>query len=142
MIDIIKRWAKPLLNNIYALYLASKDARVPVIVKIITAVVVAYAVSPIDLIPDFIPIIGYLNGHNCCTATVADAFRLSLLRILICRYSNLFTSYKMFRGNSWIQCQFPDEHRWLNQFLSLEAQGIVIIPTTLWLFWRFRYISY
>ena len=45
----------------YALYLASRDPRVPWYAKGFIAVIVAYAFSPIDLIPDFIPVIGYLD---------------------------------------------------------------------------------
>lgn len=56
-----KAWASSLKSNTYALYLASRDARVPLLAKIIIGVVVAYALSPIDLIPDFIPIVGYLD---------------------------------------------------------------------------------
>ena len=53
-----KKWAASLKNKTYALYLASRDARVPIMAKIIIGLVVAYALSPIDLIPDFIPFIG------------------------------------------------------------------------------------
>jgi len=56
-----KKWANALKKNTYALYLASRDQRVPWLAKIIIAVVVAYALSPIDLIPDFIPVIGYID---------------------------------------------------------------------------------
>lgn len=60
-IETWKTWAKSLKNNTYALYLASRDLRVPILAKVIIGLVVAYAVSPIDLIPDFIPVIGYLD---------------------------------------------------------------------------------
>jgi uncharacterized membrane protein YkvA (DUF1232 family) len=53
--------AASLKNNTYALYLASRDARTPFFAKLLIGVVVAYALSPIDLIPDFIPVIGYLD---------------------------------------------------------------------------------
>ena len=56
-----KHWVSEVKKNTYALYLASRDARVPIIAKVIIGLVVAYALSPIDLIPDFIPIIGYLD---------------------------------------------------------------------------------
>ena len=56
-----EKWANSLKKNTYALYLASKNPAVPVLAKIVIAVVVAYALSPIDLIPDFIPVIGYLD---------------------------------------------------------------------------------
>jgi len=59
--EALKKWASILKKNTYALYLASRNARVPLLAKIIIGLVVAYALSPIDLIPDFIPIIGYLD---------------------------------------------------------------------------------
>ncbi|MBS4213830.1 YkvA family protein [Neobacillus rhizophilus] len=61
MFNQIKTWAKGLKKNIYVLYLAYKDPRVPWYAKVFTICVVAYAFSPIDLIPDFIPILGYLD---------------------------------------------------------------------------------
>ena len=59
--EVLKKWASTLKKNTYALYLASRDTRVSIPAKIIIGLVVAYALSPIDLIPDFIPIIGYLD---------------------------------------------------------------------------------
>lgn len=58
------RWkgrAGQLRREVYAIYLAYKDPRVPWYAKLLAACVVAYAFSPIDLIPDFIPILGYLD---------------------------------------------------------------------------------
>ena len=57
----LKKWAATLKSHIFALYLVSKDRRVPFIIKLFIGALVAYALSPIDLIPDFIPIIGYLD---------------------------------------------------------------------------------
>ena len=57
----IKAWAKKLKRQTFVLYLAYKDDRVPWYAKIFIVFVVSYAFSPIDLIPDFIPIIGYLD---------------------------------------------------------------------------------
>ena len=56
-----KHWAQAVKQNIYALYLVARDPRIPLAAKIIVGLVVAYALSPIDLIPDFIPVIGYLD---------------------------------------------------------------------------------
>ena len=53
--------ARDLGNEVLALYLACKDPRVPWIAKVLAACVVAYALSPIDLIPDPIPILGQLD---------------------------------------------------------------------------------
>jgi uncharacterized membrane protein YkvA (DUF1232 family) len=57
----LRRWADNIKTNTCALYLASRDPAVPRAAKVIIALVIAYALSPIDLIPDFIPIIGYLD---------------------------------------------------------------------------------
>lgn len=56
-----KRWAQTLKRETYALYLAYKDPRVPWTGRVFAALVVAYAFSPIDLIPDPIPVLGYLD---------------------------------------------------------------------------------
>ncbi|MET1030410.1 YkvA family protein [Domibacillus tundrae] len=57
----LKNWAKQLKRRLFVLYFAYQDERVPWYAKVFTACVVAYAFSPIDLIPDFIPILGYLD---------------------------------------------------------------------------------
>lgn len=57
----IKAWADKLRRDVITLYIASRDARTPWIAKVCALVIVAYALSPIDLIPDFIPVVGYLD---------------------------------------------------------------------------------
>ncbi|HEY9302346.1 MAG TPA: YkvA family protein [Phormidium sp.] len=59
--QVLKQKFKQLKRETYAIYLACKDPRVPWYAKVLASCVVAYAFSPIDLIPDFIPIIGYLD---------------------------------------------------------------------------------
>jgi uncharacterized membrane protein YkvA (DUF1232 family) len=56
-----KKRAKNLNSQLYALYLAYRDPRVPWYAKAFGAMVLAYALSPVDLIPDFIPVLGYLD---------------------------------------------------------------------------------
>jgi uncharacterized membrane protein YkvA (DUF1232 family) len=57
----LKDWAKLLRRDVVALWLAARDPRVPFWIKMLAALVAAYALSPIDLIPDFIPVLGYLD---------------------------------------------------------------------------------
>ncbi|HAX76054.1 MAG TPA: hypothetical protein DCY88_09520 [Cyanobacteria bacterium UBA11372] len=57
----LKHQARKLKKETYAIYLACKDPRVAWYAKLLAGCIVAYALSPIDLIPDFIPIIGYLD---------------------------------------------------------------------------------
>lgn len=61
MLDSLKKRARRLKAELYALYLAYRDPRVPWYARVFAACVVAYAISPIDLIPDFIPVLGYLD---------------------------------------------------------------------------------
>ncbi len=57
----LRNWAKALKRDVVALYFAARDPRVPWYAKAVAAAVAAYALSPIDPIPDFIPILGYLD---------------------------------------------------------------------------------
>ena len=72
----LKRWAGRLKTELYALYLAYRDPRVPTHARIFAAVVVAYAFSPIDLIPDPIPILGYLDDLVLIPLGIALAVRM------------------------------------------------------------------
>jgi uncharacterized membrane protein YkvA (DUF1232 family) len=57
----IKNWARALKREVHAIYLAAQSPRVPWYTKCLAMAVVGYALSPIDLIPDFIPVLGYLD---------------------------------------------------------------------------------
>src|SRR6188768_1298005 len=61
LIQSLKQKARTLKRELYVLYLAYRDPRTPWYARVLTAGVVAYAFSPIDLIPDFIPVLGYLD---------------------------------------------------------------------------------
>ena len=70
----IKSWktkAKALRTEIVALYLASKHPGTPWYAKFLAALIIGYALSPIDLIPDFIPVIGYLDDLIIIPAGIA-----------------------------------------------------------------------
>lgn len=70
------RWARRLKRDVVALALAARDPRVPWYAKAVAACVAAYALSPIDLIPDFIPILGYLDDVILVPLGIALAIRL------------------------------------------------------------------
>jgi len=57
----LRQWARKLKNEIIAIYFVMKHPETPIYAKVIAAIIVGYALSPIDLIPDFIPILGYMD---------------------------------------------------------------------------------
>ncbi len=61
MYQRIKQWARSVKKDILVVWLIAKDKRTPNFIKLLALVIAAYALSPIDLIPDFIPILGYLD---------------------------------------------------------------------------------
>jgi len=71
-----KERARQLKQEVYALYLAYRDPRVPWYARLAAALVVGYAFSPIDLIPDFIPVLGYLDDLVVVPLGAALAIRL------------------------------------------------------------------
>jgi uncharacterized membrane protein YkvA (DUF1232 family) len=67
----LKQRIRNLKTEVHALYLASKDPRVPWYAKVIMALTIGYAISPIDLIPDFIPVLGQLDDLIIVPAGIA-----------------------------------------------------------------------
>ena len=61
MLQRVKQWARAIKRDVVALWLAARDPRVPWFAKVLAGAVAAYALSPIDLIPDFIPVLGDLD---------------------------------------------------------------------------------
>lgn len=72
----LRRWAKGIKRDIYALWLAARDKRTPWYAKLIALLVAGYAISPIDLIPDFIPVLGYLDDVIIVPLGIMLAVRL------------------------------------------------------------------
>ena len=75
-IEHLRKRAKDLKRETYSLYLAYHDPRVPWYAKVVCACTVGYALSPIDLIPDFIPVIGYLDDLIIIPAGLYLAIKL------------------------------------------------------------------
>lgn len=72
----LREWARFLKRDIVALWLAARDPRVPWYAKAMAGAVAAYALSPIDLIPDFIPVLGYLDDLLIVPAGIWLAVRM------------------------------------------------------------------
>lgn len=57
----LKNWARRIKRDVVTVYFAARDPQTPLGVRVLAGFVAAYALSPIDLIPDFIPVLGYLD---------------------------------------------------------------------------------
>ncbi len=82
MLDKLKVHAHALKREAFAVYLAAKDSRTPWYAKAAAFITIAYAFSPIDLIPDFIPVLGYLDDLLIVPAGIALAIRLIPAEVL------------------------------------------------------------
>ncbi|HQU63618.1 MAG TPA: YkvA family protein [Nitrosomonas sp.] len=76
MFEKLKQCARHLKSETFALYLAARDPRTPWYARLLVAGIVAYVFSPIDLIPDFIPVIGYLDDLILVPLGIALAIRM------------------------------------------------------------------
>ena len=76
MIQHLKAWARRLKANLILLWLCCREPDMPWLPKVVALVTVAYAISPIDLIPDFIPVLGYLDDVILLPLGIALAMRL------------------------------------------------------------------
>jgi uncharacterized membrane protein YkvA (DUF1232 family) len=76
VIDKAKQWARSVMRDVVALYIAGRDPRTPWHAKAVAVAIAAYAISPIDLIPDFIPILGYLDDLIIVPLGIMLAVRL------------------------------------------------------------------
>lgn len=61
MFEKCRNWARSIKRDVSAIWIAARDPRVPWYAKAVAATVAAYALSPIDLVPDFIPVLGFLD---------------------------------------------------------------------------------
>jgi uncharacterized membrane protein YkvA (DUF1232 family) len=82
MIERLRQWARSLKREVTLLWLAARDPRTPLVPKLLAACVAAYALSPIDLIPDFIPVLGLLDDLLLVPAGIWLALRLMPTELL------------------------------------------------------------
>ena len=82
IVDTIRTWARRIKRDSMTLWFAYRDPRTPLLVKLLCVFVVAYALSPIDLIPDFIPVLGYVDDALLLPALIWLAIRLLPIEIV------------------------------------------------------------
>ena len=117
-----KTRAKRLKNEIHALYLAARDPRTPWYAKGLGACVIGYALSPIDLIPDPIPILGYLDDLILLPLGIAAVRKMIPKEVLAeCRLKAQETSFQR-KHKNWI------------------AAAVIIVLWIIAAIWAFRWI--
>ncbi len=98
----LKAWAKQLKQQIITLYCAYKHERVPLHAKIVSVCVVAYAFSPIDFIPDFIPVLGFIDEVVLLPLGIMLALKLIPSDILEESKAKAMTMMAGDRPKNWI----------------------------------------
>jgi len=95
----LKQKAKNLKKEILALYYAYQDPKLPLLPKILIISTVAYALSPIDLIPDFIPIIGYLDDLIILPLMISLSLKLIPAEIMEASREKAENNYQRLKPN-------------------------------------------
>ena len=121
MLERLKSWAAALKRDALVLWFASRDARAPWYAKGLAVFIVAYALSPIDLIPDFIPIVGYLDEIILLPGAIWLALKLMPREVLL---------DARVRAQAWLEARRPNPRNWI------AATAIVLLwIVALWALW-------
>lgn len=102
LLDSLKERARALKRDTIALWIAYRDPRTPWYAKVFSAVVVAYAFCPIDLIPDFVPILGYLDDLVLIPAGIALALKMIPAEVMADARVRADEEFKGNRPTNWI----------------------------------------
>jgi uncharacterized membrane protein YkvA (DUF1232 family) len=105
-VSSLRQRARQLKSETYAVYLASRDPRVPWYAKVVVACVLGYALSPIDLIPDFIPVLGYVDDLILVPAGIALAIRLIPPGVMAECRSRAEAAMQKGKPKNWIAASF------------------------------------
>ena len=120
----LKTWASALKRDVLALWFACRDPRTPTIAKILAVIIVAYALSPIDLIPDFIPVLGLLD-------------ELILLPIALWLVLKLVPAAAMndarVQAQAWVEARRPKPRNWIAAAAIVVLWILLLWATWVWL---------
>jgi uncharacterized membrane protein YkvA (DUF1232 family) len=101
VISNLKRRARQLKSEVHVLAVAYRDKRTPVVAKILAGFTIAYLLSPIDLIPDFIPVLGMLDDLLIVPLLIALSIRLIPVDVLAEARQYVMNNPASFRKNRW-----------------------------------------
>ncbi|WP_075293330.1 YkvA family protein [Pararhizobium arenae] len=120
-LDRLKQCVRFLKLDVIALWIAAHDSRTPIIAKIVAGSIAAYALSPIDFIPDFIPVLGYLDDLLIVPIGIALAIRL-IPAILMAE----------FRSTAELRNERPASHAGMLTIIAFWVAGAGSVIYLLW----------
>lgn len=100
LLQTAKQWARALKRDVLVVYLAARDPRTPWALRLLALAVAAYALSPIDLVPDFIPVLGYLDDLLIVPLGLALVLRLLPAPVLLAARER--AAHMLARPRSWV----------------------------------------
>jgi uncharacterized membrane protein YkvA (DUF1232 family) len=121
LIAMLKRWAAQLKRDVLTLWIAARSRETPWTARLMAAAVAAYALSPIDLIPDFIPVLGYLDDLLIVPLGIFVTLRLIPAPLLV-----------QFRALAEAQAQRPKSM--IGGAVVVLIWGLAVVAAGLW--WR------
>jgi uncharacterized membrane protein YkvA (DUF1232 family) len=118
----LREWADALKREVVALWFAYRDRRTPLLPKLLAMLIVAYALSPVDLIPDFIPVLGFLDELILLPSAIYLTLKLVPAEVLHDARDN---------AAKWLSGNNPKPRNWI-------VAGLIVLLWCglLWLGWR------
>jgi uncharacterized membrane protein YkvA (DUF1232 family) len=117
----LRAWVRALRRDVHALYLCARDPRVPWYAKAVAMLVAGYAISPIDLIPDFIPVLGHLDDLILLPLGIMLAIRLIPAAVL-----------EEHRQTAAARAKLPADWRVGGLFIAIWLVVIALVLYGLW----------
>ena len=124
MLEHARAWARRIKTDVVALYIAGRDPRTPWHAKTVAIAVAAYALSPIDLIPDFIPVLGYLDDLIIVPLGILLAVRLIPAALMA-----------EFRATATERGRLPVN--WIGATFIVAVWGMGLVALAWWMVHRF-----
>jgi len=127
----LKIWAATLKREVMALWFACRDPRTPWYARVLAMLIVAYALSPIDLIPDFIPVLGYLDELILLPLGIYLVLKLVPAEALADARA---------RAQSWVESRQPTPRSWIAAAIIVLV-WVVVLWAAFFMIWPMFFLD-